>query len=130
MAGRPIQTFRDLIAWQRGMSLAEHVYVFVRLLPREEEFGLKSQIRRAATSVPLNVAEGYGLGSRDQFLKHLRHARGSCMEVDTGVELACRIYALDVPNELHDIIAETDRVLQGLIRSVASTDHQSPNDTR
>ena len=130
MSGRPIQTFRDLVAWQRGITLAELAYAFVRQLPREEEFGLKSQIRRAATSVPLNVAEGYGLGSREQFLKHLRHARGSCMEVDTAVELARRIYQLEGDQELIGLISETDRVLQGLIRSLRSSELPGPNDSR
>ena len=130
MSGRGVQGFRDLIAWQRGMVLSEQAYEFVKVLPREEEFGLKSQIRRAATSVPLNVAEGYGLGSREQFLKHLRQARGSCMEVDTAVELACRIYSLTPAQEFLDIVAETDRVLQGLIRSLAASDQVRPQDTR
>lgn len=130
MGRREIQNFRDLIAWQKGMTLAEHAYAFATQLPREEEYGLKSHIRRAATSVPLNVAEGYGLGSRDQFLKHLRHARGSCMEVDTAVELACRIHSLSPSAELDELLKETDRVLQGLIRSLAASEHPAPDDTR
>lgn len=116
----PIRTFRDLIAWQRGMTLARLAYAFTTRLPKEELFGLTSQIRRAATSVPLNVAEGWGLGSTDQFLKHLRYARGSIMETDTAIELAASFHTLRVDDDLASIIAETDRVVQGSIRSLES----------
>ena len=116
--GEPIKTFRDLIAWQKGRSLSILVYTYSRGLPREEIFGLTSQMRRAATSVPLNVAEGYGLGTRDQFLRHLRQARASCMEVDTAIDIAASIYDLKPPEQLLGMIAETDRVVQGLIRSL------------
>lgn len=116
--GEPIKTFRDLIAWQRGFALTRMVYVYSQRLPREEIFGLTSQMRRASSSIPLNVAEGYGLGTRDQFLRHLRQARASCMEVDTAVELAASIYELKPDQTLRDLISETDRVIQGLIRSL------------
>jgi four helix bundle protein len=116
--GEPIKTFRDLIAWQKGFQLTRLVYVHSRRLPREEIFGLTSQMRRAASSIPLNVAEGYGLGTRDQFLRHLRQARASCMEVDTAVQLANAIYELPPDDPLLALISETDRVIQGLIRSL------------
>ncbi|MBY0310563.1 MAG: four helix bundle protein [Phycisphaerales bacterium] len=116
--GRAIRTFRDLIIWERGMELVKLAYQFSNRLPSEENFGLKSQLRRAATSVPLNVAEGYGLGSPDQFLRHLRIARASCMEVDTAVEIAAGLYGLVPDDQLIEMIAETDRVLQGFIRSI------------
>lgn len=116
--GEPIKTFRDLIAWQKGFHLTRSVYIYSKRLPREEIFGLTSQMRRAASSVPLNVAEGYGLGTRDQFLRHLRQARASCMEVDTAVQLASSIYELPPDDPLLALISETDRVVQGLIRSL------------
>ncbi len=118
--GEPIRTFRDIIAWQRGRSLAIMVYVFSNGLPKHEIFGLVSQMRRASTSIPLNIAEGYGLGSRDQFLKHLRYARGSCMELDSAIDLSAEIYQLTPAPALLPLLAETDRVIQGLIRSLES----------
>ena len=116
--GDPIRTFRDFIAWQRGRSLTLMVYVFTNRMPKHEIFGLTSQMRRASASIPLNVAEGYGLGSRDQFLKHLRYARASCMELDAAIDLASTIYQLTPEPGLLDLLAETDRVVQGLIRSL------------
>jgi four helix bundle protein len=116
--GEPVRTFRDLIAWQKGHLLTRMVYQFSRQLPREEVFGLTSQMRRASSSIPLNVAEGYGLGTRDQFLRHLRQARASCMEVDTAIDLAKSICELKPEESLISLIAETDRVIQGLIRSL------------
>ena len=116
--GEPIRTFRDFVAWQRGRSLTLLVYVFSNDLPKHEIFGLTTQMRRASASTPLNIAEGYGLGTRDQFLKHLRYARASCMELDTAIDLAATIYQLKPSDQLLSLVAETDRVVQGLIRSL------------
>lgn len=118
MADRPIRTFRDLIAWQRGKALTRIVYQHTQAMPASEQFGLTSQMRRAACSIPLNIAEGYGLGSTEQFPRHPRYARVSIMELDTALEIAAEVCALAVPSQLLDILAETDRVVQGLIRSL------------
>ncbi len=116
--GSPINSYRDLIAWQRGRSLVLLVYAFSNSMPRHEVFGLTSQMRRASTSIPLNVAEGYGLGSPDQFLKHLRYARASCMELETALDLATTLYQIPISPELESLLAETGRVVHGLIRSI------------
>jgi four helix bundle protein len=114
----PIGNYKDLVAWQRGRSLVLLVYTFSNGLPKHEIFGLTSQMRRAATSIPLNVAEGYGLGTRDQFLKHLRYARASCMEVETAIDLASELYQLKPADQMLSLVAETGRVVHGLIRSL------------
>jgi len=76
------QTFRDLIAWQQGKALAREVYEITRLFPDEERFGLLIQLRRTAVSVPSNIAEGRGRGSKKDFAHFLMQARGSLYEVE------------------------------------------------
>lgn len=83
--------FRGLRVWQGAMELVQHVYAVSRAFPQHELFGLTSQLRRAAVSVPSNIAEGHGRGSRAEFAHHLSIARGSLSEVDTQVELAVRL---------------------------------------
>jgi four helix bundle protein len=72
-----IRTYRELIAWQLGMRLAQMVYLATGRMPRSEQFGLVNQMRRAAVSIPSNIAEGYARASTLDYLKHLRIARGS-----------------------------------------------------
>jgi four helix bundle protein len=113
-----IKTFRDLIVWQKAMLLARSIYHVTALLPESEKFGLANQIRRAAVSVPSNIAEGYGRQSRADYLRFLRQARGSLMELQTQLILIEELGLAAVPAETTRILAETDRVLQGLIRSL------------
>ncbi len=113
-----VKTFRDLIAWQKAMELAEHVYRVTERMPETEKFGLTVQMRRAAVSVSSNIAEGHGRQARPDYLRFLRMARGSLMELETQLMLAERLRFLRLPENLIDIQNETDRVLQGLIRSL------------
>lgn len=85
-----LDTYRDLDAWKVAMDLVEEAYVLSRLLPDEEKFGLTSQLRRAAVSIPSNVAEGYGRSHRGEYLHHLSFARGS-VEVETLLLVAVRL---------------------------------------
>ncbi len=121
-----IRTFRDIIGWQKGMGLSVAVYPLALRLPDVERFALASQIRRSACSVPLNVAEGYGTGSRPGFLKHLRIARGSLAELDTALQLGHRLWSLILPPSVIGLLQETDRVIQALIRSVENSPKAPP----
>ncbi|MCA9288602.1 MAG: four helix bundle protein [Phycisphaerales bacterium] len=113
-----IKTFRDLIAWQRGMDLAVCVYKETAALPSEEKFGLTAQMRRAAVSIPSNIAEGHARQSRPDFLRFLRTARGSLGELSTQTDLCRRLeFFADTPR-LTELLAEEDRILQALIRSL------------
>jgi four helix bundle protein len=113
-----VKTFRDLIAWQKAMELAREVYQATKSMPEAERFGLTSQMRRAAVSTPSNIAEGHGRESRTDYLRFLRIARGSLMELQTQLILAEQLNLLQISQTLHSLQAETDRVLQGLIRSL------------
>jgi four helix bundle protein len=116
-----IRNYQDLIAWQKAMDLCELVYKSTEGMPREERFGLTSQIRRAAVSIPSNIAEGQGLGSDGHFLHHLHISYGSLREVETHVMLANRLRFVDdaVGRILLERCGEVGRLLNGLMKSVA-----------
>jgi four helix bundle protein len=102
------------------MDLAEACYVLTKRFPKDELFGKTAQIRRAATSVPANIAEGYGRNSRGEYGQFLRIAQGSLKELDTHLLLSTRIGLL-VPAETRSILEECDhlgRMLHRLIRSL------------
>ncbi len=86
-----IESYRDLEVWQRGMELAEQVYAVTRMFPPEERYGLTSQMRRAAASVPANIAEGWARRSTREFLQFLNIASGSLRELETYILLAGRV---------------------------------------
>ncbi|GJQ29400.1 MAG: hypothetical protein HBSAPP03_12840 [Phycisphaerae bacterium] len=94
------------------------VYRFSSKFPDSERFGLQSHIRRAAVSVPSNIAEGFGRQNTNEMTRFLRIARGSLFEVRTQVLLAERLGYCNKDDSPHTVIDETDRVLQGLIRSL------------
>ena len=115
-----VQSYRQLDAWKLAMDLAEICYQVTRGFPREELFGLTSQIRRAAASIPANIAEGQGREHTKEFLHHLSIARGSLMELETHLMLSHRIGLLK-PEELDLLLAMTDgisRMLSGLRKAL------------
>ncbi|MGN0006613.1 MAG: four helix bundle protein [Alistipes sp.] len=83
--------YKDLIVWQRSMVLAKNVYEIVKLLPKEEQFGLSSQMRRAAISIPSNIAEGQARNSSKEFKNFLSVAKGSAAELETQLLLCVEI---------------------------------------
>jgi four helix bundle protein len=99
------------------------MYPLLRRLPTEERFGLGDQMRRAAVSIPSNIAEGFGRESRKDLLKFLRVSRGSLNELMTQYELATSLDLLPTDMATENLLAETDRVLQGLIRSLEPRPH-------
>jgi len=115
-----IRSYKDLIAWQRGMDLVTLVYRVSARFPADERFGLISQIRRAAVSVPSNIAEGYGRGSRDDYHRFLRLARGSLFEVETQALIAHQLEFItkDDAEAIENEVNATARVLSGLIKSI------------
>ena len=118
-----IQSFRDLTVWQKSLDLAEHIYAASEKLPKNEMFGLVSQMRRASVSIPSNIAEGKGIGGRG-YLRHLRISLGSEAELQTHIELAVRLKML-TRQEADLLIAqasEVGRMLIGLLRSLLATD--------
>jgi four helix bundle protein len=111
--------YTDLDAWQAGMSLVESCYLATTPFPRHEMFGLTSQMRRAAISIPLNIAEGACRRSRRAFANHVAIALGSHAELETCIELARRLGYLTEPerSKLSAHCARAGRLLNGLLRS-------------
>ena len=90
MAGR-IESYKDMIVWQQAMDLVVAVYAVTRAWPKEELYGLTSQARRAATSVPANIAEGFARENRGSYQQFLRIAQGSLKELETHLLIAERV---------------------------------------
>lgn len=104
------------------MNLAAACYDLTRHFPREEMFGLTSQIRRASISVPANIAEGYGRQSRGAYVNALRIAQGSLKELETHLLLAERVLPLVSSQPVLAICEDVGRMLRGLIRSMQKVD--------
>lgn len=110
-----MRNYQELDAWQQAMLLAEQVYKLTAYFPDNEKFGLVSQMRRAAVSVPSNIAEGHGRDSGIEFKRFLYIARGSLAELETQYVLARRI-GFTAPNEaLEQLIQVVFSLLNGLI---------------
>jgi four helix bundle protein len=112
--------YRDLIVWQKAMALARNAYSQTVALPKAETYGLLSQIRRAAISIPSNIAEGHGRLTDLQFRHFLGNARGSIYELRTQFELAADLGYLDQKSvrQLMEQSTEVTRLLNGLIASL------------
>jgi len=119
---RSLGDYRDLRVWQVAMDLVVESYRVAELLPARERFGLVAQIRRAATSIPANIAEGYGRLRRGEYLNHLSIARGSLKELETLLAIAVRLEYLPA-SELANLAELCDcvsRILTRLGRSLGS----------
>ncbi|NEO14659.1 MAG: four helix bundle protein [Moorea sp. SIO4G2] len=115
-----IQSYRDLRVWQKGMDVAESCYVITREFPKQEMYGMTAQIRRAAASIPANIAEGYGREYRGEYVQFLRIAQGSLKELETHLFLSVRV-KLATSGAINPIIDECEalgRMLRSLIRSL------------
>ena len=116
-----VRNYQDLIVWQKAMDLVEEVYTSSRSLPREEVYGLTSQLRRAAVSIPSNIAEGQGRRTTADFVRHLSISYGSLREVETQTLIAARLRYL-TSGRCQDILkraGEVGRLLNGLMSSLA-----------
>jgi four helix bundle protein len=110
--------FRDLIVWQKAMDMVVSVYQATRQFPKDELFGLASQMRRSAVSVPSNIAEGQGRPTRALFSNFLGNAKGSLAELETQALIAQRLGYLAADSSLLSQISEVARLLNGLINSL------------
>jgi len=117
-----IQSYRDLRFWQSSMGLAKQCYFLTREFSREEIYGMTSQIRRAAASIPANIAEGYGRESTGDYVRFLRIAQGSLKELETHLILATDVDLTRSENTepLLQTADEIGRMLRSLIRSLES----------
>lgn len=101
--------YEDLVIWRKAMDLVTDIYKVTATFPADERFGLTSQIRRAAVSIPSNIAEGHGRKSTAAYLNHLSIAHGSLMEVETQLQISARLEFVE-PNNLSDLISKSMRL--------------------
>lgn len=110
-----VQSFRDLEVWKLGMDLAMECYRVTKTFPKDELFGMTSQSRRSAASIPANIAEGHGRQHTKEFLNHLSIARGSLMEVQTHLLLAQRVGLLK-NDDMNQLMPLCERISQMISR--------------
>ena len=123
-----IRSYRDLQVWQKAMDLVVASYQLTRRLPRNESFGLVTQIQRAAVSIPANIAEGQGRRHLGDYLHHLSVANGSLMELETHLLLTTRLSYL-ARGEVEPVLKlaeEVGRMLGGLTQKLRSKGHSPP----
>lgn len=115
-----VRNFRDLVLWQEAMDLAVRIHQAAAKLPSSERFELGREMRRSATSIPSNVAEGFSRHSRKTYRLHVAVALGSTAEVETQIELAQRLSYLtkELVEDLLERCATVARIGQGLWRSL------------
>lgn len=121
---KKIRNYRDLIVWQKSMALVTEVYSITRLFPKEELYGLISQIRRSAVSIPSNIAEGYGRYSTNDYIRFLQIAIGSLNEFQTQLEIGLNLGYLskDIFEKVYEQSREIERMLSSLIKKVGLKD--------
>lgn len=112
-----IRSYKDLIVWQKGVKLVGEVYALTTGFPREEQFGLTNQIRRASVSIPANIAEGWGRDSTKNYIQFLRVARGSLYELETLFVIANDLELIDSKGKtsVSSRIEEIGKMLNKLI---------------
>jgi len=123
-----INSYRDLMVWQKAMDLVMLCYEVCKLFPDHEKFGLSSQLQRAAVSVPSNIIEGYGRKYTSEYLRCLSMAYASLMELETQIQIVRRLGYITKENETSVLMqtAEISRMLSGLRRSLKSSDINEP----
>ncbi len=109
---------RNLDAWKQAVSLVETIYRVTVTFPRDEQFGITSQLRRAAVSVPANIAEGFARNGSKELLHFLGIAAGSLSELDTLIELSIRVGYLNNTGELREQVDEVSGLVMGLSASI------------
>ena len=117
-----VSSYRELVAWQKAISLADAIYALTRDFPKHEVYGLTAQLRRAAVSIPSNLAEGSVRGNKE-FQHFISIARGSLAEIETQLVIATRqgYLALEISGSIETLTNELSRILMGLLKSLKSS---------
>lgn len=117
-----MRNYKDLKVWQKSMTLVTKVYSMTKTFPKEELYGLVSQIRKSAVSVPSNIAEGYGRNSTNEYIRFLQIASGSLYELQTQLEISLNLEYLskEMFESIYEQSREIERMLCSLIKKVRS----------
>ena len=117
-----VESYQDLVAWQKAYDLVLQVYEVSKDFPADERFGLTQQVRRAAVSVPSNIAEGWGRNTRGDYARFVDMARGSIYELQTQLQIARGLGYVDRLHSVYEQVAEVERIINGLSRALKSND--------
>lgn len=123
-----IRSYRDLVVWQKSMKLVAECYSMTKEFPNHQQFGLTSQLQRAAVSIPANIAEGHGRRTTGDYLRHLAIARGSLMELETHIQIAEMLKYVDSKGSEQLLVrtAEISRMLTSLLSSLGTIKQRKP----
>lgn len=124
--GLGMENYKELKVWQKSVSLCIELYGIVKKFPENERYGLITQIQRASTSVPANIAEGWGRGSTKEYIQFLHIARGSLMELETHLIIAQKLSYIDTVNAniFQRYIEEIGKMINQLINSLKKANNQ------
>jgi four helix bundle protein len=123
---KKIESFKDLLIWQKGIELVNNIYKATKNFPKEELYCLTSQIRRAAISIPANIAEGWGRGTTKNYIQFLEISRGSLFELNTLIIISCNQEYLskETCDEIENKINEIGRMLNALITKLENINNK------
>lgn len=115
-----IKTYKDLLIWQKGIEIVKEVYQICLEIPKDEEYGLKSQIKRAFISIPSNIAEGWGRGYTKNYIQYLKYARGSLLELETQIIIVQELDFISAAslNKIRELITEESKMINAFIKSI------------
>ena len=113
-----IQSFKDLTVWQKSMDLVKEIYAITSELPRTEDFGLTSQMRKSSMSIPSNVAEGRKRSTRKDFVQFLRIASGSAAELETQLILVRELYPHISSEKAAKLLTEVQKMLSVMVKKL------------
>ena len=120
-----MKTYRDLLVWQKAIHFVTQVYRVVKMFPQEELYGLTSQIKRSAVSIPSNIAEGYGRKSKKDYIRFLQIAMGSIFEIQPQLEISKNLEFISGSSfsELYEKSREIERMLSSMINKISASNH-------
>ena len=115
-----VESYRDLIVWQKSMALVKEVYALLKLLPKEEQYALSDQMRRSVVSIPSNIAEGYGRNSINDYARFLNIARGSKYELETQLHICVMLsYITEEQSKFaFELLQEIGKMLNSFIKKL------------
>ena len=114
---KSVTTYKDLILWQKAMKLVKLTYLLIRKLPKEETYALSDQMRRAAISIPSNIAEGNGRKSKTEYIRFLDISRGSLFELETQLNIGVMLEFFNDNDvkEIFGLITEVNKMINSLV---------------
>ena len=120
-----MKTYKDLLVWQKAIHFVTQVYKLVKGFPQEELYGLTSQIKRSAVSIPSNIAEGYGRKSTKDYIRFLQIAMGSIFEIQTQLEISKNLEFMSESSfsKLYENSREIERMLSSMINKITESNH-------